>query len=208
MVWDPCNVLYLDEAADPVHEEYPKIAGRVAHVHVKDARREGTRAAQECVELGTGEIDFPGQFRALRERGYAGWVTLETHWRGARALDPESQHLPAGHAFSAGAEAGEPHLHGAPAADARGGGMNATERSSRSTTRRASASLSVSQGERLLGRERTREKTDCSSGRAFSICSATATRAWISITRTRRRGRSRERSAPCGGMAARRCCRP
>jgi L-ribulose-5-phosphate 3-epimerase len=103
VVWDPCNVLYLDDARDPVREEFPEIADRVIHVHVKDARRDGTRAAQTCVELGTGELDFPAQFAALRERGYGGWITLETHWRTV-ALDAESQHLPAGHAFSANAE--------------------------------------------------------------------------------------------------------
>src|SRR4051812_7250563 len=103
VVWDPCNVIYLDNVGDPVHDEYPKVADRVIHVHIKDAKREGTKAAPECLEIGTGEIDFPAQFAALRERGYDGWVTLETHWRSVR-LDAESQHLPAGYAFSANAE--------------------------------------------------------------------------------------------------------
>lgn len=103
VVWDPCNVIYLDNVGDPVHEEFPKVADQVIHVHIKDAKREGKKAAVECLEIGTGEIDFPGQFAALRERGYNGWVTLETHWRSVR-LDPESQHLPAGYAFSANAE--------------------------------------------------------------------------------------------------------
>jgi sugar phosphate isomerase/epimerase len=105
IVWDPCNSLYLDGTADPVHEEYPALGARVVHVHAKDARRQQGRAAQACVELGTGEIDFPAQLAALKRSGYGGWITLETHWRGATALDAESQHLPAGHAFSAGAEA-------------------------------------------------------------------------------------------------------
>lgn len=103
VVWDPCNVIYLDDVGDPVHDEYPKIADRVIHVHIKDAKREGKKAAPECLEVGTGEIDFPAQFAALKERGYDGWVTLETHWRSVR-LDAESQHLPAGYAFSANAE--------------------------------------------------------------------------------------------------------
>lgn len=103
VVWDPCNVLFLDGARDPVCEEFPEIAGRVMHVHVKDARRDGTRAATACVELGTGAVDFGEQFARLKERGYRGWLTLETHWRSV-ALDAESQHLPAGHAFSANAE--------------------------------------------------------------------------------------------------------
>jgi len=103
VVWDPCNVLYLDGTNDPVHTDFPMIADRLCHVHIKDARREGDRAAKTCVEVGTGAIDFPEQFSALKAEGYRGWITLETHWRSI-PLDPQSQHLPAGYAFSANAE--------------------------------------------------------------------------------------------------------
>jgi sugar phosphate isomerase/epimerase len=103
VVWDPCNVLYVDGQNDPVHDDYPLVADRVIHVHFKDATRSTGRAAQSCIELGTGQIDFPGQIKALTERGYTGWITLETHWRQV-ALDAEIQHLPAGYGFSAGAE--------------------------------------------------------------------------------------------------------
>jgi sugar phosphate isomerase/epimerase len=103
VVWDPCNVLYLDGMSDPVHVDYPLIADRVCHVHVKDARREGDRAAKTCVELGTGSIDLPAQLRALKESDYRGWITLETHWRSV-PLDADTQHLPAGYSFSANAE--------------------------------------------------------------------------------------------------------
>lgn len=103
VVWDPCNVIYLENAPNAFPDEYAQVADRVIHVHVKDAQRKGTNAAEECLELGKGEIDFPGQFTALKQRGYSGWITLETHWRPVR-LDAESQHLPAGHAFSAQAE--------------------------------------------------------------------------------------------------------
>jgi len=103
IVWDPCNVLYLNGANDPVHDDFPQVAERTIHVHVKDARRDGEKAALTCVELGTGAIDFPAQITALKSAGYRGWITLETHWRTV-PLDEESQHLPAGHAFSANAE--------------------------------------------------------------------------------------------------------
>ena len=103
IVWDPCNVIYLDGTNDPVRDDFPLVADRTIHVHVKDARRDGTIAAKKCVELGTGAIDFAAQFAALETRGYRDWITLETHWRTV-ALDDESQHLPAGYAFSAGAE--------------------------------------------------------------------------------------------------------
>src|SRR5687768_14846077 len=103
IVWDPCNVLYLEGGTDPVHDDFPQVADRTIHVHVKDASRAGTKAAENCVELGTGQIDFSAQFRALKDGGFRGWITLETHWRTV-ALDEASRHLPAGYGFSANAE--------------------------------------------------------------------------------------------------------
>jgi sugar phosphate isomerase/epimerase len=103
VVWDPCNVVYLEGTNDPVHDDYPLIASRVRHVHLKDASRDGSKAALRCVELGTGQIDFPAQLSVLKAAGYRDWITLETHWRSV-PLDDESQHLPAGYAFSANAE--------------------------------------------------------------------------------------------------------
>ncbi len=102
-VWDPCNVVFMPGAGDPIAEDYPLIADRVKHVHVKDARRVNGEPPQHCVELSTGELNFPRQFEELKKRGYKGWVSLETHWR-QTALSAETQHLPAGHAFSANAE--------------------------------------------------------------------------------------------------------
>lgn len=103
VVWDPCNVLYVEGQSDPVHSDFEAIRPWLAHVHVKDASREGDRPAQTCIELGTGEIDFPSQMVLLRKTGYRGWISLETHWRTV-ALDAETQHLPAGYGFSANAE--------------------------------------------------------------------------------------------------------
>lgn len=103
VVWDPCNCLYLEGGNDPIRDDYPLIAANVMHVHIKDAKRDGTKAAPTCLELGTGDLDFPGHFRDLKTRGYRGWITLETHWR-VVPLDAETQHLPAGYGFSANAE--------------------------------------------------------------------------------------------------------
>lgn len=103
VVWDPCNVLYLEGTNDPVHEDFKAILPWLSHVHFKDAKREGNQPAKTCIEIGTGQVDFPGQLALLKNSGYEGWVTLETHWRSV-ALDAESQHLPAGYAFSANAE--------------------------------------------------------------------------------------------------------
>lgn len=103
VVWDPCNILYINSQTDPVTDDFPRIAGEVIHVHIKDARREADGKAVTCVELGQGDLDFPRHFRDLRERNYTGWITLETHWR-MQKLSAEDQHLPAGYAFSANAE--------------------------------------------------------------------------------------------------------
>jgi sugar phosphate isomerase/epimerase len=103
VVWDPCNVLYVEGTNDPVHDDFPLIRDRVIHVHYKDASRDGSRPAQTCVELGKGQVDFDAQNAALRAMNYSGWIALETHWRTV-ALDPETQHLPAGYSFSANAE--------------------------------------------------------------------------------------------------------
>lgn len=103
LVWDPCNVLYVDGTTDPVSDDYQIVAKYVGHVHLKDARRDGARAADRCVCLGEGAIDVPAQLRLLKARDYQGWITLETHWRSV-PLDAESQHLPAGYAFSQHAE--------------------------------------------------------------------------------------------------------
>ena len=103
VVWDPCNCLYLEGEEDPIHDGFPLIADQVIHVHIKDASRDGRKPAPLCIEIGTGDLDFPGHLADLKTRGYRGWITLETHWR-LVPLDAETQHLPAGYGFSANAE--------------------------------------------------------------------------------------------------------
>ena len=103
LVWDPCNCIYLDGSNNPIRDDYPLIADRVIHVHVKDARRDGAKPALKCVELGKGSLDFPAHLRDLKAHGYHGWISLETHWRSI-PLDDAIQHLPAGYSFSANAE--------------------------------------------------------------------------------------------------------
>lgn len=74
-------------------ESVRKLGNQLKHVHVKDERRTAdgslpgaftnkTRAGVEtfapCL-LGEGETDHGPLLRALRDRGYDGWVTLECH---------------------------------------------------------------------------------------------------------------------------------
>ena len=61
---------------------------RIAHVHVDDTNR---------LQPGTGHMDFPSVFDALRAIGYDDWLTFECRLRGR----PE-QALPASTRFLAG----------------------------------------------------------------------------------------------------------
>jgi L-ribulose-5-phosphate 3-epimerase len=79
IVWDPANALVSGET--PFPEGYGKVpASRIAHVHAKDCRVEDHKAI--WLELGTGIVDWPGQFDALSRDAYRGWISLETHWPG------------------------------------------------------------------------------------------------------------------------------
>jgi sugar phosphate isomerase/epimerase len=48
---------------------------RISHIHLKDA------AGKEWKPIGKGEIDFAGQFRALKNLKYSGTLSLETRYK-------------------------------------------------------------------------------------------------------------------------------
>ena len=79
MVWDPGNAFMAGE--QPFPSGYEAAAAHIAHVHIKDARV-GEDGKPAWAVVGEGEIDYPGQFRALRAAGYHGAVSLETHYAG------------------------------------------------------------------------------------------------------------------------------
>jgi len=76
-VWDPGNAFCAGEA--PYPDGYEAVKEFIAHVHLKDAVR--TTGGCEFVLMGAGEIDYLGQFRALKADGYSGFLSLETHYR-------------------------------------------------------------------------------------------------------------------------------
>ena len=79
VVWDPANALVSGE--NPFPGGYGRMApGRIVHVHAKDCLREDGKLVWG--PLGEGVIDWKGQVAALRRDGYAGWISLETHWQG------------------------------------------------------------------------------------------------------------------------------
>lgn len=105
LVWDPCNILYLEHSSDPFDKNFSVVRGRVAHVHIKDAVRVKEREAfAEAVAVGDGQARLKDTLDALREDGYAGWVSLETHWRLQAKLSEDVTRSPMGAGFSAGAE--------------------------------------------------------------------------------------------------------
>ena len=79
VVWDPANALCSGES--PYPEGYSLLPpDRIVHVHTKDCHMEGHKPVWG--PLGTRDIDWKGQIAALRNDGYTGWLSLETHWPG------------------------------------------------------------------------------------------------------------------------------
>jgi sugar phosphate isomerase/epimerase len=62
---------HLDEEKEPL-DHIPQAAKRLIHVHVADTGR---------LYPGSGSYDYPGFWRALRQAGYDGRVTIECNWR-------------------------------------------------------------------------------------------------------------------------------
>ena len=79
--WDPGNATARGEKAFPDgYARLPK--NRIAHVHCKDVVNK-PGGGTDWAAMGTGLIDWAGQFRALKKDGYTGPLSLETHWHGA-----------------------------------------------------------------------------------------------------------------------------
>ena len=78
--WDPGNAAANGERAYPDgYNLLPK--ERIGHCHCKDTVKQGKD--YEWAAMGTGIVDWQGQFQALKRDGYHFAVSLETHWQGA-----------------------------------------------------------------------------------------------------------------------------
>ena len=73
--WDLGNSFCSGEI--PYPDGYQAIKDFVINLHVKDYRKKDGN--YECVVIGDGEIDYPGQFRALLRDNSLHHITLETH---------------------------------------------------------------------------------------------------------------------------------
>jgi L-ribulose-5-phosphate 3-epimerase len=72
--WDPCNVYQMGEQPFPKAWEQLDHS-RISHIHLKDAK------AKEWKPIGAGDLDFAGQFEALKRMKYSGTLSVETRYR-------------------------------------------------------------------------------------------------------------------------------
>lgn len=75
--WDPGNAYFAHEV--PYPDGYETIKDLIGHVHMKDAVTDRKSGAMQYVVAG--EIDWESQLAALREDGYQGYLSIETHCR-------------------------------------------------------------------------------------------------------------------------------
>ena len=103
VVWDPGNEVHFQGGEVPYPDAYRRLLPYMVHMHMKDSTWDEAEGKGKCVCIGDGEVDYPGQFRALVEDGYEGYVSLETHWR-TEALSEAQLAMPGGADFSSDAE--------------------------------------------------------------------------------------------------------
>lgn len=87
-LWDSHHPYRKGETAEEVWQQ---IGSRVAHVHVKDARRDDTQASGwQLVLLGEGEVPIREQIHTLHTHNYTGYISIEweKHWH-PEIEDPE-----------------------------------------------------------------------------------------------------------------------
>lgn len=94
LIWDPGNAARAGET--PFPEGYALLPkDRIGHFHCKDIIRKSD-GSYEWTAMGRGNIDYSGQFRALKRDGFSGPVVLETHWTGAGTAEESSRQSFAG----------------------------------------------------------------------------------------------------------------
>jgi L-ribulose-5-phosphate 3-epimerase len=80
--WDPGNA--YDAGETPFPDGYQALdKTRMWHMHLKDAAPGAKPGESKWMPIGSGKIDFVGQFRALIQNGYDGTMSLETHYLNA-----------------------------------------------------------------------------------------------------------------------------
>ena len=77
--WDPANARVLGEI--PYPDGYREVRGLFAHMHIKDLRMDPQTGQVIWARVGEGLMDYRSLLKALREDGYDGVISLETHYR-------------------------------------------------------------------------------------------------------------------------------
>jgi sugar phosphate isomerase/epimerase len=93
VIWDPGNDVWDQSGEVPYPNGYDQIKNDIVHVHLKDGFRGGTQGDHRYSAFGEGEIDYIGQFKALKKDGYTGYLSMETHWRIGDVSDVSSVKL-------------------------------------------------------------------------------------------------------------------
>jgi len=86
-VWDPGNAFMAGETPFPYG--YEALMPFIAHVHVKDAK--STDYGPVWTVVGEGECRWAEQIKALKEDGYTGYLSLETHYNGHPTKEASSR---------------------------------------------------------------------------------------------------------------------
>jgi sugar phosphate isomerase/epimerase len=75
--WDPCNAYEMGEK--PFPDVWNRLDhSRISHIHLKDAKGTAWKP------IGAGELDFTGQFQALKRMKYSGTLSVETRYKDAQ----------------------------------------------------------------------------------------------------------------------------
>lgn len=88
-IWDPGNAFMAGELPYPTG--YAALKDFITHIHIKDARVALGALVPEWTVVGEGAIDYAGQLAALKQSGYDGWLSLETHYRGHSTKEAASR---------------------------------------------------------------------------------------------------------------------
>jgi sugar phosphate isomerase/epimerase len=78
ITWDPANAFRAGEDR-PFPDGYRRVHQHIRHIHFKNARLEPRTSDRRFAFDGI--LDWSGQIAALKEDGYAGYISIETHQR-------------------------------------------------------------------------------------------------------------------------------
>lgn len=88
--WDPGNLIGAFPEA-PYPTGYELVREYVGHLHVKDAKATGVAQFAHAM-MGSGDVDWVGQFERLLRDGYGGFCVIEPHF-GSRVSSSRSHIL-------------------------------------------------------------------------------------------------------------------